>query len=118
MIRQLNLRILKKKMARWPPSGHHWAVVLERGGGWDQLALSSSAETKTQRDSSQQVPPHHSTQLIHALENIHAALTSLLLSLFLLYHLSLQIHPLYCLQSTVIYLSFLSLSFHLVCLVF
>jgi len=45
------------------PSGHHWAVVLEWGGVWDQLALSSSAETKTQRDSSQQIPPHHSTQL-------------------------------------------------------
>lgn len=70
MIRQLNLRILKKKMARWPPSGHHWAVVLERGGVWDQLALSSSAETKTQRDSSQQVPPHHSTQLTTTLWRI------------------------------------------------
>jgi hypothetical protein len=33
MIHQLNLRILKEKMARWPPSGHHWAVVLEWGGG-------------------------------------------------------------------------------------
>jgi len=62
MIRQLNLRILKEKMARWPPADTTGLWFL-RGGVWDQLALSSSAETKTQRDSSQQVPPHHSTQL-------------------------------------------------------
>jgi len=63
MIHQLNLRILKEKMARWPPADTTGLWFLSGGGVWDQLALSSSAETKTQRDSSQQIPPHHSTQL-------------------------------------------------------